>query len=316
MTNDNSYQPGPEDLELTRILDKEQSAKEESDTSDPLLPFLQQYKASAELKTKELPDPGLYRSLQNKIDPDNSRRTVLRLHPVIRRVAAVLLIAALLSLIYLFADFQKPDLIAESYVDSIELTLFDGSAVTLRPNSRLYRIEETELEQRYKIDGEAFFEVEQVEERSFFVHSDYATAEVTGTSFIISSWGGRSRVYLESGSLLFSLPDGSGTVALTPGQFSTTINGAIRSPVMEDQDTYLGWLQNELVMDSRPLADVTDEISHHFNITVTVPDQLRDEELSGTLLLDDPEQILQDIAISTGLNLDRVGESHYRFTEN
>lgn len=317
MTNNNSYQPGPEDLELARLLDKERYETAESAKPDPLLLYLKQYKAEAELRIQDKPTRDIYRYLQKEIKPVKKRdRSVLQLHRVYWRVAAVFLAAALLALIYLFTDMQQPGLMAESHADAVYLTLTDGSNVTLRPNSRLYKLEESEPEQRYKIEGEAYFEVEQVPGRSFYVMTGYSLAEVTGTSFIISSWGNRGRVYLETGSLIFSLPDGSGLVELSPGQFSSTLNGAIKTPVTENRDIYLGWLRNELVMDSRQLEDITDEIAHHFNVTVIVPVHMRGEELSGTLLLDDPEQILQDIAISTGLNLNRVGNRHYRLSEN
>lgn len=317
MTNNNSYQPGPEDLELARYLDRERDTTAGSTERDPLLPYLKQYKTEAGLRIQDKPNPDLYLFLQNEIEPAAKRgRSVLQLHPAFWRVAAVFLVAALIALIYLFTDIQRPDLMAESHAAAVDLTLTDGSNVTLRPNSRLYKLEESEFEQRYKIEGEAYFEVEQVSGRGFFVMTDYSLAEVTGTSFMISSWGGRGRVYLETGSLIFSLPDGSEPVELSPGQFSSTLNGMVGTPAAEDRDAYLGWLRNELVMDSRQLGDITDEIAHHFNITVIVPVQLRDEELSGTLLLDDPEQILRDIAISTGLNLDRVDDRQYRLSEN
>lgn len=150
----------------------------------------------------------------------------------------------------------------------------------------------------------------------FIVMTEFAMARITGTTFTISSWGQRSRVFLESGSLLFSKPDGSRQVELTPGQFSQTFNGEVSLPREVTENIYLGWLRDELVMDSRPLIDVADEISQHFNIIIEVPPAYHEEELSGTLLLDDPEQILEDIAISIGLGLIRVDQGQYRLLEN
>jgi ferric-dicitrate binding protein FerR (iron transport regulator) len=232
MANNDSYQPDPQDLELARLLDRDFMDDKPSADTDPLMPFLKEYKVRSRLKIRAESGPGLFRDIQNEIDSEHKKSGVFRLHPAFWRVAAVLLVAAILSLIYLFTDLRQPELLAESGSSAIQTTLIDGSQVTLRPYSAIYTLSESQEEQRYEIRGEVYFEVEQLPGRDFIVMTEFAMARITGTAFTISSWGERSRIFLESGSLHFSMPDGSQQVELFPGQFSQTFNERLACPVM------------------------------------------------------------------------------------
>ncbi|MEX2657087.1 MAG: FecR domain-containing protein [Balneolales bacterium] len=323
MATNNTYQPEEEDLRLARYLNMGES--DSVPPQDPLLPLLRRYKSLAELKVQAGAGERLHDRVEAYVSqrqrpaetPATGRRDrMVRLNSVWWRVAAILIAGSFLALLLLLTDGDELELLAESSDISRELTLRDGSRVVLRPYSSLHLISGSDIEQQYKIRGEVYFEVETRPERLFVVHTEQTMVRVTATRFTLSTWGGHTRVYLDQGAVAFSREDGTQEVTLSPGQASSVRDGIISEPEITTGANYLGWLRGELVLDRRPLSDIIREIRHHFNVTVALDPALNDEELSGTLVLDDPDRILHDLAISVGAGIEQLEPDHYRIFED
>lgn len=318
-----------------------QPADDQISRKDPLLQLMADYKSRSELRINAETTPRVKENVMHQVELDifadrqNSQSVRTSLHDgveksindvnkhprvlplwkrssVLWRVAAILITVSFLGLYLLLTDSDQPELLAESGDSKIEWTLNDGSRIVLRPHSDLYQISENDESQHYFIDGEAYFDVQKNDDRKFIVQTGEAIVEVTGTRFTLRSWDSMTLVFLEEGSIVFSNNDRSGEVLMSPGQASMVRNGRITEPLETSPEIYLGWLNDELILDSRRLEDVIGEISHHFDITINLEPSLHNEELSGTIQLDDPDKILDDLALSLGADIKKITAGHYQ----
>lgn len=233
-------------------------------------------------------------------------RMTVRWLPLLTRVAAMLALVVFMWLLLTRDQVFEPELIAQTGSEKQTITLLDGSRVTLRPYSELHRISEVDTEQIYLVSGEGYFEIAAVESRrQFVVLTEDARVSVTGTHFTVGTWDRHTRVFLEQGSVLMSLADGSSETTLHPGETGEIVEGSVITSTEIPSKAHLGWLNEVLVLDRRPLVSIIREIRQHFNVHVVVPADLADFELSGSLALDDPGHILQDLALSIGATLEQ-----------
>ena len=175
-----------------------------------------------------------------------------------------------------------------------EVTLPDGSVVSLNVNTRL---EVAFFEGRRDITltaGQAFFAVQHDAERKFVVHAPAVTVTVTGTRFDVRS--DDSRVAVESGSVQVRAGawwnrterqliagqaverDGAGDLtAATPAQI----------------ENLLAWRQGKIVFRNAPLSQVVAEMNRYLKHPAKLDaPKLRDYRVAGVFNIDDPQAIL------------------------
>jgi len=227
--------------------------------------------------------------------------------------AASFLIIALAGALY-FTMFTGPELVAESGQSLTTVTLADGSTVTLRPNSQLYRLEESKTSELYRLNGEGLFDVSRNPTRTFAVQSDKGKVSVLGTKFVVSTWGDITRVYLETGSVRVEKLDNDESVILKPGEFaSITKNNVLTTPRKAEKVLFTDWLRNELVFRNQSPVEVFAEIEQHYDITIQVSRNISTRKISGSLVLDSLMQSLNDLELVIGGRFSNSGENNYRF---
>lgn len=320
MNNSGNNQPEAQDLDRARrLMEGFDPGLSPEKADDLLLYYLNAYKKSVSPVVSSEPSESTWESISAAINSTTHSSSVhIKQTPVFSlfwKAAAVILAAAVLVLAYLTLQPSDPELLARSGAEMSVTELFDGSVVTLRPYSFLYVMEESDDRQTYKIDGEAYFDVAENRSRIFTAVSGGASVTVTGTEFTLSNWSNGVRVYLESGSVIFATLDGDQSVNLSPGEYSVQSGNEISEPVSVSEQTFTGWLNNELTLSSRTVADVVSEVEHHFNITLDVPESIETERLSGNLQLQSRNQVLSDLALAlNGRFVDVQGmANHYRF---
>lgn len=316
MNNSSRNRPDQEDLDRARrIMEDIETGSSADSGDDSLLYYLDAYKKKASLRHDASPSDAAWKQISETIEAtDRSEKSTREFIPsAFWKIAAIFLAAAGLVLAYMIIQPSEPALIAESGAVQQVTELADGSIVTLRPNSQLYELESSDDRQIYRIDGEAFFDVAENRDRLFTAISGDAKVVVTGTKFTLSNWSSGVRVYLESGSVTFSSLDDSESVNLQPGEFSEQIGNRITVPATIGEQSYTGWLTDELRLNSRTVSDVVAEIEHHFNIRLKIPDSVADERLTGSLQLEDREQVLSDLALSLNGRFVRLDDNLYQF---
>ncbi len=315
--NSSKYQPTIKDFRLAAFLDTGAASAEKTDIiDDPLFPFLEEYKSAASLKYDAFTGEENWRRIESELNKKARKSVVYSIRPVYLKAAAAVLAILVLTLSYFVFRADDPVLLAESGSEITVVELDDRSYVTLRPNSRLYLIDVSSEQHLYRIEGEGYFDVASGLDRSFSVFAGDARVDVTGTRFSLSDWGGLVRVFLESGSVQFASADMSSSINLQPGQFSEFSDGSVSEPASTDGRVFTAWLGNELVLESRSFASIASEIEFHFGIQLIIPDNLRDEELSGTLPLFVLQDLLNDIALTMDGEFIEAEDGAFRFVPN
>ena len=286
-----------------------------ADLNDPLIDQL------IAIKNKELATYAMPASVSGNIWNQISEQTKQRkanVTPLFNRTstyawasAAVVLIAAFIGFYWMQMQPQI-ELLAQSESTIEQVTLQDGSEVTLRPHSKLF-VDRSSADRSYRIEGEAFFDVVSKPEAPFTVDANFGTVTVLGTRFNLSNWGGKAVVYLEEGRVSFSSNQTDDAVILQPGQASEITENELQLLTESNAEEFTDWQSNSLVFNGTNPAEVVNEINQHFGVIVNI-DQLQDRsEITGTLILDSVTQTLDDLGLVLGGTFRSVNANEYEF---
>lgn len=318
--NPNILPPNDPDLLLAkRIGEVLPDLKTLDAEEDSLLIDLFNYKRSVEEREKEtINSVSIWDSIESRINEsgsENAKGRILNFSPAIRRfaIAASILIAAIVGS-FLLQDQPQSTLIGESFASISQVTLNDGSTVSLRPYSKIFAIEEGDAKMFYKLEGEAYFDVTSDPQRIFSVETERSKVEVLGTKFVLSEWGNTSNVYLEEGRIKFESLDSGNSVVLEPGESSRIdINTLSPEIIQKDPQVFKDWLNNELVFSNDRVGDIFNELEQHYNIRIQSSEFIEDETLSGSIELDNIDAVLRDFELVLGGNFTKIDSNSYEF---
>jgi len=273
--------------------------------ADPFEGALVGFRARA-LRTS--PPPGFANRLWARIAP---AAPSLHLVPFWARWAAAAAAVLLVAFGAWLALEQGPPVLSSAGPEIAVVTLDDGSVVTLRPRSTLYRLPN----HRYRLEGEAFFDVVSNPERTFRIRTDLGELRVLGTRFDVSTWGERTAVFLERGVVVFEHQTTGSVDTLAPGD--ELIASTTKLTVGKAQyagATSTDWLKKTLVFGERPLLFILAEMEHHFGITVLLPDSIKSVTLSGQIELSSPGKSLSDLGTALGGRFDESRPNVFLFS--
>ncbi|MEX2600643.1 MAG: FecR domain-containing protein [Balneolaceae bacterium] len=230
-------------------------------------------------------------------------------------IAAIILIISMGTLVTLqYFRSDSPSLIASSYSDIEFVSLDDGSTVTLRPNSNLYLLSEEAETVRYRLEGEAFFDIRNLPERTFAVEAGNGLVEVLGTQFNIREWGGQTEVFLKEGSVQLSDIEKRELLTLVAGQRAViSADMDLSEPISANSDEVTAWMEHQLLFQNRTTDEIFRELEHHFQIRITAPDTILQERLGGSVSLEELHTSLQDLGIVLGGRFDALNQNRYEF---
>lgn len=321
MASNDTYQPEPEDLNLARALNRLIETGEPVGSADgSLFNALEMYKKTVQLRHEAAADSALWDSIEKQMESggDQSGKTaqIFNIRSPYLKIAAAFLVAALISLLYLTLPDSEPEFLAVSGANQTGLVLDDGSVVTLRPHSSLKAEVKKDSQVTYRIDGEVFFNVVSNESRTFSVVAGEGRVDVVGTRFTVSNWSGDVRVFLDEGRVRFSDTGSGEMVTLEPGEYSVLGTAGLSQPASGNAMTFTGWMNNIINLEQRTVRDIAAELSHHYDVELVIPDDAAGESLSGSIRLDDLDQVLDDLELSLGGDFIRTSENTYRFRAN
>ncbi len=189
---------------------------------------------------------------------------------------------------------DRPVEYATAVGEQREITLADGSAVTLAPASRL--VVDPKYGQptrKVSLTGRAWFVVTHDDAKPFQVATEGALIEDLGTAFEIQTTGAAVRVAVAEGAVAIhrqnavSVTLGPGDVARVDGPGQTLVDHAM--PV----DRFTSWRQGTLEFDDRPLRDVTAELERWYDISFTLGSELADQRFTGPIPTGQLPQVLE-----------------------
>ncbi len=211
----------------------------------------------------------------------------------------------------------------------LSVTLADGTQLTLAPASRVrlaagygdggsmggskarpYVAREVEFE------GEAYFTVVHDAVHPFAVRTRNAVVRDVGTVFDV-------RAYPEDRALRVAVADGrvaitgrDGLLAARPpqplaaGDVATVADATITIEHGADLASLTAWRQGRLVFAKTPLAEVVQDLSRAFDLSIRVEDSvLASQRVTASFERESVEQVLDDIASIVGGSYERVGRA-------
>lgn len=150
------------------------------------------------------------------VEPDNEENT-FRLWPMLKYIAAVLVLGTTLYLWHMYANTNAKAALASNWQNKItaprekdRLVLPDGTVVTLNSGTSFkYPLSFGGKNREVYLNGEAFFEVAKDRVHPFIIHTNKMNVRVLGTVFNIKSYNteSRSETSLIHGSIEVTLND-------------------------------------------------------------------------------------------------------------
>lgn len=225
--------------------------------------------------------------------------------------AAAVILLLLVAGIFFYSDKgQTPAAIATEFGEVRTQHLPDGTEIVLNANSsvRLGKNWEDGQTREVWIRGEVFFRVKKTASRDkFIVHTDAFDIEVTGTAFNVVNDGEKSSIILREGSVIIH-QDGK-QLLMKPGDFIEYAHSKMQQKQV-DKDDYMAWMENKLVFDKTPLAEVAKTIRNHYGVQVILDGPGTEAEtISGIMPNDNLEILLSSLEATQKFSIEKTSSS-------
>lgn len=188
------------------------------------------------------------------------------------------------------------------------LALPDGTQVWLNVASTLDFPEKfAEGKREVYLSGEAFFDVKQVTDQPFLIHTGNVMTRVLGTSFNIKAYPGQPDVIVsvKRGKVQVSKND-KVLATLTMGQEATVAAATERATVDATKENMVAaWTAGHLSYTSRPISDILEDLERNYNISIVLADSTMGAEIFTTSFRKDigEEEALDIICKATDTRL-------------
>ncbi|SHN15808.1 FecR family protein [Cyclobacterium lianum] len=257
-----------------------------------------------------------YEALLNKIHARILRPSrSIRPNPWVRylRVAAsALLLMASAYFLKQSAEYTEPvPVISERIIErstsdgeKLQLTLPDDSKVTLNANSTLSFSSHYGLKERVvRLSGEAFFEVAKDPEKPFRVETDGHMTRALGTKFNTYARSGNFAVALTEGKV--AVQGAQTAIELQPGELARSSGSTTISVGPFDMDQVIGWKENTLVFDRKPLTTILEDLERWYGVEMAVDPGLNvNRRVIGTFRNKNLNDVLTGLGFSLGFAFD------------
>jgi len=242
------------------------------------------------------------------------------------RIAAMfVLLAAIGFIVRGFVGGNNQHTYTTGYGEITDITLPDGSVVTLNANSKLTVRNDWSRAPRREVwlEGEAYFQVlkQQTGDREntgqapyikFVVHASGIDVEVIGTRFNVYNRRGTTKVVLASGKVKLARIDRADTIqtVMQPGEL-VKISGALNAFDKQtiNAEDYIAWTEHRLVFDNTPLSEIVPVFEDNFGLEVTLlDDSLAGRKLTGEITIQDPGDLINALTKALNINILRSGD--------
>lgn len=196
-----------------------------------------------------------------------------------------------------------------TYGEFLNLTLKDGSKVTLNSNSSISYYKNNS--RKIWLTGEAFFEVDKKEttQAKFWVLTDDLSVEVYGTSFNVDTKHQKTGVFLEEGTIWLALKNGH-TAKMKPGNFisySSKKNLILEQRSLVNASHKTSWKNGTIIFDNLALTDAIKRIEDTYGLTAIFKDEeSRNKIITGVVPITNLKICLQAIEKAVHVQIKNV----------
>lgn len=259
-----------------------------------------------------------YSSLKQRIDttlqqsqPVASKNKVFRLNLLMKVAAVFLLVVGSAFLFRLLLRQPKTVVLSTAYKEVKTVELPDHSIVALNANSSLEYPEDWDNNNRNVVlRGEGFFKVTHLENKGgaakFTVRANAVQVEVLGTEFNVKSRDETTAVMLQSGKVQLKVDGVSGARSMKPNDF-IQYNGAAKqfSASVVNPSYHTAWMNHRYVFSKVPLKEICGHLEDYYGFRFAIKDSgMLNLEISGTLLLEDENSVLQTLSSLLNANIE------------
>lgn len=240
------------------------------------------------------------------------------------KIAATVTILAVAAFV-LFQWFSSdPISYATGNGEVLEVTLPDGSEVTLNANSILtwIPVENPEKDRLVELSGEAFFEIKKMilpstkeeEHRGFQVKTSKMTIHVLGTSFNVAARKENTEVFLEEGLVQLNLADhADGARRMIPGDKVILDNhtGAVTEKKSEDLSSSASWVTGVLKYHDKSMEEVMRDLSVLFGVEIHCEDpELQTKKINLGVPYMDWENTRRALEMAIEVRITKAGDQY------
>lgn len=190
----------------------------------------------------------------------------------LRIAAAIVLILGAGAVFFYYAN-QSSVLTVQTAMQTKEVTLPDGSRVSLNQNSSLSYPEKFGEAREVTLQGEAFFDVERDPQKPFIIHAGEAQVEVLGTSFNVRAYPQQQKieVVVATGSVKLSVPPLNKEVKLNPGDRGVyAVSSSEVTAATNENANFLSWKTRRIVFEESDLKTVVETLNAVYGANISV----------------------------------------------
>lgn len=202
--------------------------------------------------------------LDKILDEKEGKQVPFMLRSWIKYASAAVLVLAI-SLLFILNQNSEPNFSNQK--------LSDGSRIALHGNSSMEILKLDETIREVMITGKAYFDIERDESRPFIIHTENATIEVLGTSFVVDTYGGKTEVSVESGLVKLAKAADDVNVRLGKGEVGLVSNNNKGIIKRNNNDlNYLSWKTKIITFNSSTMSEVERVIEDVYGIEISFED--------------------------------------------
>lgn len=289
--------------------------------SDENLKYFRQFKNIWEASV-ELP-VSTDKALTKVLNQINSRKRRLTYWQILQRIAAILFIPLLISMLWLTVGKNFKNInstitynkVVAAFGTYSLLELPDGSKVWLNSGASLrYPGKFSKSNRSVYLIGEAYFEVHSDKTMPFYVNTPYFTVKATGTKFNVRAEKNfrTPSVTLIEGKVAVQKPDSGKQkdliTMLQPNQHMTydTLSGHV---TIQTEDTYkhFAWKDGKLVFRNDNISEVARRISLQYNVDIEIKgDEIKKYRYRATFENEPLGELLRLLKISSPIDYSEV----------
>lgn len=256
-----------------------------------------------------------WQKIEQKTTANNKEAKTLPIQNGMRWGIAASL-ALLMGLGYLFYQNVTWTKIQMASAEQTAIELPDGSRVQVNASSEIsYHSRSFEEERRIRLEGEAFFEVQ--EGASFTVETSLGEVRVLGTSFNVRQRDGNLQVACQSGKVQVRVA-GNRKVLLTRGQAVrySEANKELDEFLVQDPGQIASWTKGQYMLNDARFEEAIRELERQFDVRVDVPADLNSKTGNFYFTGTDVDSALYQLSWPLNADFQKTGSGTYEIMIN
>jgi len=286
------------------ILQKFLNGTLENDTRNSVSREIQHFNFSKEEKdmnrnTQLFDNVVAWKNIQQKITTKKRKK----LYKIRNLAASVLLIIGLsVSGYYILTSNSEIKIYSDNTIK--ELTLPDGSHITLNTNSELsYPKKIAGNIRNIKFKGEAFFEITKNPQNPFIINTDKTQIKILGTSFNVTTGNNKTEIVVKTGIVeVKKKDDKTEKITLKPGEKGILSSGNL-TKIENNNPNYISWKTHFFTYENESLKNIVTDINTVYKVNIIFENPKTGEIIIGKTTFDNYtiEEIIEIICSTNHL---------------